>query len=154
ARVAAVDSTSANLEREIFAVARARHGAALERLATRVHPMNRWADLVLPEEPRSQLRELVERVAQAPVIEEARGFARHLPRTRGVSVLFSGASGTGKTMAAEIIAGEIGLDLFRIDLASIVSKYIGETEKNLDRLFEAAVGSNGVLFFDEADAIF
>ncbi|MEZ4625421.1 MAG: ATP-binding protein [Thermomicrobiales bacterium] len=82
------------------------------------------------------------------------GFARLLPRGRGISVLFSGPSGTGKTMAAEVIASELGLDLYRIDLATVVSKYIGETEKNLEAIFNAAADANGILFFDEADAIF
>ena len=82
------------------------------------------------------------------------GFDRRLSRGRGINALFSGPSGTGKTMAAEIIAAELGLDLFRIELAGIVSKYIGETEKNLDRIFAAAERANGILLFDEADALF
>ena len=82
------------------------------------------------------------------------GYERSVARTQGLKVLFAGESGTGKTMAAQVLAAELGLELFRVDLATIVSKYIGETEKNLDRIFGAAEGSNAILFFDEADALF
>ena len=82
------------------------------------------------------------------------GYERSVARTQGLKVLFAGESGTGKTMAAQVLAAELGLELFRVDLATIVSKYIGETEKNLDRIFGAADGSNAILFFDEADALF
>ena len=82
------------------------------------------------------------------------GYERAVARTQGLKVLFAGESGTGKTMAAEVLGAELGLELFRVDLSTIVSKYIGETEKNLDRIFEAATGSNAILFFDEADALF
>ncbi len=82
------------------------------------------------------------------------GYEKAVARTQGMKVLFAGESGTGKTMGAEVLAAELGLELFRVDLATIVSKYIGETEKNLDRIFEAAQGSNAILFFDEADALF
>jgi SpoVK/Ycf46/Vps4 family AAA+-type ATPase len=82
------------------------------------------------------------------------GYERSVARTQGLKVLFAGDSGTGKTMAAQVLAAELGLELFRVDLATVVSKYIGETEKNLDRIFNAAEGSNAILFFDEADALF
>ena len=82
------------------------------------------------------------------------GYERTVARTQGLKVLFAGESGTGKTMAAQVLAAELGLDLFRVDLATVVSKYIGETEKNLERIFTAADGSNAILFFDEADALF
>ena len=82
------------------------------------------------------------------------GYDKSVARTQGLKVLFAGESGTGKTMAAQVLAAELGLELFRVDLATIVSKYIGETEKNLDRIFGAADGSNAILFFDEADALF
>ena len=82
------------------------------------------------------------------------GYEKTVARTQGLKVLFAGESGTGKTMAAQVLAAELGLELFRVDLATIVSKYIGETEKNLDRIFDAAEGSNAILFFDEADALF
>jgi SpoVK/Ycf46/Vps4 family AAA+-type ATPase len=82
------------------------------------------------------------------------GYERTVARTQGLKVLFAGESGTGKTMAAQVLAGELGLDIFRVDLATVVSKYIGETEKNLEKIFGAADGSNAILFFDEADALF
>ena len=82
------------------------------------------------------------------------GYEQTVARTQGLKVLFAGESGTGKTMAAQVLAAELGLELFRVDLATVVSKYIGETEKNLDRIFGAAEGSNAILFFDEADALF
>jgi len=82
------------------------------------------------------------------------GFGARLPLGAGVNALFSGASGTGKTMAAQVVAGALGLDLYRIDLSRVVSKYIGETEKNLGRIFDQAEASNAILFFDEADALF
>ena len=82
------------------------------------------------------------------------GYERTVARTQGLKVLFAGESGTGKTMAAQVLAAELGMELFRVDLATVVSKYIGETEKNLERIFTAADGSNAILFFDEADALF
>jgi SpoVK/Ycf46/Vps4 family AAA+-type ATPase len=93
-------------------------------------------------------------VAHAERVLGTWGFGRKLSLGRGVSVLFAGPSGTGKTMAAEVIAGDLGLDLYRIDLSTIVSKYIGETERNLERVFTAAESANVILFFDEADAVF
>jgi SpoVK/Ycf46/Vps4 family AAA+-type ATPase len=109
---------------------------------------------VLPADALDQLRELCVRVACRDAVVDGWGFGARLARGGGVNALFSGPSGTGKTMAAEVIAGALGVDLFRIDLAGIVSKYIGETEKNLDRVFAAAEHANGILFFDEADALF
>ncbi len=136
---------------ELFAAARAQTGWRLQALARRIHPERRWADLVLPEEESQQLAELCSRVAHRDAVS-AWGFGRG-SRT-GVTALFSGPSGTGKTMAAEVIAAELGLDLFVVDLATVVSKYIGETEKNLDAIFDAAADTDAVLFFDEADALF
>jgi AAA+ superfamily predicted ATPase len=153
-RLTSGSGAPASVTQRMAAAARAVRGADLERLADRVRPVHRPRDLVLPESQRFQLDELISRIENAATVEDEWGFARHLPRARGVSVLFTGASGTGKTMAAESIACELGLDLFKTRMSAIVSKYIGETEKNLERLFEAAEGSNGVLFFDECDAIF
>jgi AAA+ superfamily predicted ATPase len=138
----------------LFAAARAGCGIELEALATRIAPRHAWTDLVLPADALDQLRELCVRVACRDAVVDAWGFGARLARGGGVNALFSGPSGTGKTMAAEVIAGALGVDLFRIDLAGIVSKYIGETEKNLDRVFAAAEHANGILFFDEADALF
>ncbi|MFO0952896.1 MAG: ATP-binding protein, partial [Isosphaeraceae bacterium] len=100
------------------------------------------------------LREIAAQVAHRPTVHDRWGFGRRLARGRGVAALFSGPSGTGKTLAAEVLAGELCLDLFRVDLAGIINKYIGETEKNLRRVFDAARRGGAVLFFDEADALF
>ncbi|MFD9890225.1 ATP-binding protein [Amycolatopsis sp. NPDC059027] len=133
---------------------RAQNGAGLARLARRVEPAVGWADLVLPGEQLDQLRELVLRARHR---ERVLGAWRMRPgggRGTGVLALFAGESGTGKTMSAEVVAAELGLDLYVVDLATVVDKYIGETEKNLDRIFTEAAGVNGLLLFDEADALF
>jgi SpoVK/Ycf46/Vps4 family AAA+-type ATPase len=101
-----------------------------------------------------QLREIVLRVVHRDRVLSEWGFDRKLSSGKGVNALFAGSSGTGKTMAAEVIANELGLELYKIDLAGVVSKYIGETEKNLERIFNAAEHANAILFFDEADALF
>jgi ATP-dependent 26S proteasome regulatory subunit len=139
---------------DVFAGARAQGGDDLRSAADRVVPRATWADIVLPSDAMNQLRELCERVEWHERVFDEWGFDRKLSRGRGTTALFSGGSGTGKTMAAEVIASALGLDLYRIDLARVVSKYIGETEKNLDRVFKAAAGANAVLLFDEADALF
>ncbi len=137
---------------DLGAAVRRLAGGHLDRLARRVRPSRGWADLVLPADQFDQLRELTARYRHRDTVYEGWGF-RAVP-SAGVVALFAGQSGTGKTLAAEIIAGELGLDLYKIDLSSVVSKYIGETEKNLERIFSAAAAGNLVLFFDEADALF
>ncbi len=139
---------------ELLAGARAQNAAGLERLARRVEPRVGWDDLVLPEPAVGLLRELVARVRQRDRVLEGWRLGRWGPGGRGVKALFAGDSGTGKTMSAEVVAGELGLDLYVIDLATVVDKYVGETEKNLDRIFAEADRVNGVLLFDEADALF
>ena len=139
---------------DLYAAARARSNQTLTRLARKIHPKYTWADIVLPPDQITQLREICACVKHKPIVYGEWGFARKLSLGTGLNVLFAGPSGTGKTMAAEIIAGELGLDLYKIDLSSVVSKYIGETEKNLSRIFAEAETSNAVLFFDEADALF
>ena len=139
---------------DLFAAARSRSGHALAALARRIEPAATWGDLVLPDDSLAQLDEIVGRVALRRRVLGDWGFGRKLSAGKGINALFAGASGTGKTMAAEVLAGRLGLDLYAIDLAGVVSKYIGETEKNLDRVFTAATDSNAVLFFDEADALF
>ena len=139
---------------DLFSAARKQSGHALTTLAARIEPVHRWADLVVPEATLQQLRELCQRVIHRERVMGTWGFGESLSRGKGINALFSGGSGTGKTMAAEIVAGELGLDLFRTELAGLVSKYIGETEKNLDRVFEAAERTDGILLFDEADALF
>jgi len=139
---------------DLQAGARSQNAAGLERLARRIRPRVGWDDLILPQRTTRHVREIAERAAQrGRVLEEWRmGSGR--AGDAGIVALFSGESGTGKTMAAEVLAGALGLDLYTIDLATVVDKYIGETEKNLDRIFAEADDVNAVLFFDEADAIF
>jgi SpoVK/Ycf46/Vps4 family AAA+-type ATPase len=110
--------------------------------------------LVLPQAQRQILREIATHVRQRAKVYEAWGFVTKGERGLGISALFAGNSGTGKTMAAEVLANEVRLDLFRIDLSAVVSKYIGETEKNLRRVFDAAEEGGAILLFDEADALF
>jgi SpoVK/Ycf46/Vps4 family AAA+-type ATPase len=126
--------------------------AKLDGLATHIVPRAGWDDLVLAPARKGRLRDLVDRYRQAHRVYDEWGFPAS--PSRGVVALFSGPSGTGKTLSAEVVAGELGLDLFRLDLSSVVSKYIGETEKNLDELFDAAAIGSTVLFFDEADSLF
>ncbi|MBB5429130.1 AAA+ superfamily predicted ATPase [Paraburkholderia sp. JPY158] len=139
---------------DIAAVVRRQCGGELSRMATRVTPQADFSSLVAPVEVLTQLREICARVATRDTVAHAWAQDSVHARTTGVTALFVGPSGTGKTLSAEALARELGLDLYRIDLAGIVSKYIGETEKNLDRVFSAAVHANAVLFFDEADALF
>jgi hypothetical protein len=126
----------------------------LEDLAQRIEPAARWEDLVLPGPQRRTLREVAAHVRQRARVYGAWGFASKGERGLGIGALFAGASGTGKTMAAEVLAGELRLDLYRIDLSQVVSKYIGQTEKNLRRVFDAAESGGAILLFDEADALF
>jgi ATPase family associated with various cellular activities (AAA) len=126
----------------------------LEELAQRITPTAVWDDLVLPEPQRQTLHEIGMHVRQRARVYDAWGFAAKSARGLGISVLFAGVSGTGKTMAAEALASELRLDLYRIDLSQVVSKYIGETEKNLRRIFDAAEMGGAILLFDEADALF
>ncbi len=126
----------------------------LEGLAQRLTPQTRWADLVLPEAQMQTLRHLAAQVRHRMQVYETWGFSALGRRGLGVSALFAGDSGTGKTMAAEVLAHELGLDLYRIDLSAVVSKYIGETEKNLRQVFDAAEQGGSILLFDEADALF
>ena len=120
----------------------------------KITPEYKWEDIVLPADRLEQLREVCNHVKYRDRVYGEWGFDRKLSLGKGLSVLFAGPSGTGKTMAAEIIAGALGLDLYKIDLSTVVSKYIGETEKNLSRIFVEAETSNAILFFDEADALF
>ena len=141
-------------ERDLFAAARAHASPTLSALARHIEPRYGWDDLILPADQVAMLRELVATVRGRPKVLEEWGVGKKLAASAGVTVLFSGPPGTGKTMSAEVIAGELGLDLYKIDLSTVISKYIGETEKNLERVFKEAETSNAILFFDEADAIF
>lgn len=113
-----------------------------------------WDDLILPKSTKGQLRTIPAHVVYSGFVLEEWGFDRRMPYGQGVAALFSGRSGTGKTMAAQIIARELGVELLQVDLSKTMSKYIGETEKNLDRVFDAAEEAGAVLLFDEADALF
>ena len=126
----------------------------LDVLAERIHPKATWDDIVLPPTEAALLHHVAEQVAQRTTVYEKWGFGQKMSRGLGISALFAGDSGTGKTMAAEVIANGLRLNLYRIDLSAVISKYIGETEKNLRRLFDAAENGGAILFFDEADALF
>ncbi|HWO72388.1 MAG TPA: ATP-binding protein [Dehalococcoidia bacterium] len=139
---------------DLKAAARLQSQPRLTSLAQRIVPHFTWEDIVLPQDRLDQLREIAAQVLHQHVVYEEWGFGSKVSLGRGVTALFAGQSGTGKTMAAEIIAGELGLEMYKIDLSGLVSKYIGETEKNLARVFDEAGASNAILFFDEADAVF
>jgi len=141
-------------EEELKAGARAQNAAGLERLARRIQPAVGFADLVLPPDTMTQLKELLTRTRYREQVLDVWKMGRPSARRRGLTALFAGPSGTGKTMAAEVLASELGLDLYTVDLATVVDKYVGETEKNLDRIFAEAERVNGVILFDEADALF
>ncbi|HVO44313.1 MAG TPA: ATP-binding protein, partial [Aggregatilineales bacterium] len=126
----------------------------LERLAQRIDAKATWETIVLPGDEMTQLHQIAAQVGSRTTVYSHWGFGARLNRGLGISVLFAGESGTGKTMAAEVIANALNLDLYRIDLSAVVSKYIGETEKNLRRVFDAAEDGSAILFFDEADALF
>lgn len=126
----------------------------LEDLAQRLVPTAGWDDLVLPESQKQILHQLAGQVRHRMKVYDTWGFSAKGRRGLGVSALFTGESGTGKTLAAEVLAHELGLDLYRIDLSAVVNKYIGETEKNLKQVFDAAEEGGVLLLFDEADALF
>jgi len=138
----------------LFAAARAESGYALMTLARKIEPKYGWEDIILQPNPGNQLRELCNQAKQHHFVMETWQFGDRLSLGKGLNALFSGAPGTGKTMAAEVIAQDLQLDLYKIDLSQIVSKYIGDTEKNLSQVFDAATNSNAILLFDEADALF
>jgi hypothetical protein len=140
--------------RDLDEGARQASSSRLGELAARLDPVHRWQDLVLPERQLSLLQSISSYLRHRDLVLQEWGYERTVARTQGLKAMFAGESGTGKTMAAQVLANELGLELYRVDLATVVSKYIGETEKNLDRIFAAAEGSNAILFFDEADALF
>jgi ATP-dependent 26S proteasome regulatory subunit len=139
---------------DLFAAARLHSNPHLAGLARKIEPRYTWEDIILPKDQLGLLNEIVDTVRERPKVLEEWRIADKLAASSGVTVLFAGPPGTGKTMAAEVIAGQLGLDLYKIDLSTVVSKYIGETEKNLERIFSEAQSSNAILFFDEADALF
>ena len=139
---------------DFAAACRQQSSHKLRELAVKVEPHCGWDDIVLPVDKLVHLREICSHVRHQYRVFSTWGFGKKLGHGKGLSVLFTGPSGTGKTMAAEVLARELELDLYKVDLAAVVSKYIGETEKNLSRIFSEAEASNAILFFDEADALF
>jgi SpoVK/Ycf46/Vps4 family AAA+-type ATPase len=126
----------------------------LSNLARKITPNYKWADIVLPSDQLQVLREICDQVKHRARVYDEWGFDKKISLGKGLNIVFAGPSGTGKTMSAEIIGSELKMDIYKIDLSTVVSKYIGETEKNLDKIFSEARESNGILFFDEADSIF
>ncbi len=153
---AATDEADAGARRhgQLWDACLARTAPQLDRLAQRMRPTASWDAIVLPDDELHLLRQVTNQVARRAAVYDDWGFRERMNRGLGISALFAGESGTGKTMAAEVIANHLRLHLYRIDLSAVVSKYIGETEKNLRRLFDAAEDGGAILFFDEADALF
>jgi AAA+ superfamily predicted ATPase len=139
---------------DLYDACRMYSNQALASLSRKITPRFKWGDIVLPADRLTQLREICNHMKYRDRVYGDWGFERKLGSGKGLAILFAGPSGTGKTMSAEIIADELALDLYKIDLSSIISKYIGETEKNLARIFSEAETSNAILFFDEAEALF
>ncbi|MGD1703149.1 ATP-binding protein [Dapis sp. BLCC M229] len=139
---------------DLCSAARHQSGYDLINLARKIEPKYTWDDIVLQPKQLTQLENICKEAEYQNLVHNQWGFATKLSLGKGLNVLFSGIPGTGKTMAAEVIAHHLQLDLYKIDLSQIVSKYIGETEKNLNRIFTAATNSNAILLFDEADALF
>jgi AAA+ superfamily predicted ATPase len=154
ARDAAAQRGEPISDADLFTAARSYSNRRLTNLASKIEPRYTWEDIVLPEDQINILKEIINTVRQRPLVLEEWGLKRKLASSAGVATLFAGPPGTGKTMGAEVIARELGLDLYKIDLSSVVSKYIGETEKNISKIFSEAETSNAILFFDEADALF
>jgi len=154
AQLAPALAVSTEPETLLWSACRNMGRSKLDELAQRIDVAAGWDDLVLPEGQKITLRQIGAHVRNRLKVYLEWGFAHKGTRGLGISALFAGESGTGKTMAAEVLAKELQLDLYRIDLSSVVNKYIGETEKNLRRVFDAAEESGAILFFDEADALF
>ncbi len=153
ANLAAFDGTAPTAA-HVQSSARLQSAPLLDKHARRVRPQVGFADLVLPDEPLALLRELAQRARHRDKVLGEWRLRTGGGRGRGVVALFAGDSGTGKTLSAEVVAGELGLDLYVVDLSAVVDKYIGETEKNLERIFAEADRTDAVLLFDEADAVF
>ncbi|MGD0862254.1 MAG: ATP-binding protein [Candidatus Limnocylindrales bacterium] len=153
ARLAAAAADRPVVASDLAAGVRAGNATGLQKLARRIEPRAGWSDLILPPDIVEHLHDLSNRARHRDQVLDGWGLGDQ-NRGRGLTVLFTGDSGTGKTLSAEVVAGSLGLEIYLIDLSSIVDKYIGETEKNLDRVFSQADGVNGILLFDEADAIF
>jgi AAA+ superfamily predicted ATPase len=147
-------AAGSDLDSTLFALARSQGARDLSPMAQRMAPLYTWKDLVLPPATVAVLREIADQARYRSVVLDEWGFDRKLSLGKGLTALFSGPPGVGKTMAAEVIGRDLELDIYRIDLSQVVSKYIGETEKNLARVFNEAAEGNSILFFDECDALF
>ncbi|MGH3943124.1 MAG: ATP-binding protein [Pseudonocardiaceae bacterium] len=152
--VARAPGAPAVTQDDLTTACRLQSNRKLAALAQHITPHYTWDDIVLPADRMEQLREISNQVRYRAMVYEDWGFQRKVAGGRGLCVLFAGPPGTGKTMAADVLANDLGLDLYKIDLSTVVSKFIGETEKNLARIFAEAASSNAILFFDEADALF
>ena len=139
---------------DILEACRQQVSPQLGPFATKMDPKYQWRDLIIPPDHKRHLREICDQAKHRDIVYGSWGFGRRLSLGNGLNVMFNGPPGTGKTMAAEVIANELQVDTYKIDLSQIVSKYIGETEKNLDRIFHEAEKGNAIIFFDEADALF
>jgi AAA+ superfamily predicted ATPase len=139
---------------DLYTACRVTSNHKLSTLARKIQPKVAWEDIVLQRDQMAQLREIANYVKYRHIVFADWNFEQKISLGKGLNILFAGPSGTGKTMASEIMANELGLDLYKIDLSTVISKYIGETEKNLDKIFTEARNSNSILFFDEADAVF
>jgi SpoVK/Ycf46/Vps4 family AAA+-type ATPase len=149
-----IDRDTNEYKKELWKLCIKHSSPDVNELAHRIEPAASWDDIVLPEAQKDILREIAIQVKHRKKVYDDWGFAGTGSRGLGISAMFTGESGTGKTMAAEVLANELNLDLYRIDLSQVVNKYIGETEKNLKRIFDAAEGGGAILLFDEADALF
>jgi SpoVK/Ycf46/Vps4 family AAA+-type ATPase len=141
-------------QESLWAAARECSRPEFRGLATHIIPRYQWNDLIISEKVRDQMQHIINFLAEQENVFHRWGANKVRARGYGIKALFSGGPGTGKTMAAEVIAGTLGLDLFRVDLSSVVSRWVGETEKNLREIFDAAEGGTAVVLFDEADALF
>ena len=139
---------------DLFSAARQQSSHHLGQLGQKMEPRYRWEDIILPPQEKDILRDVISNMRYRAQVLEEWGLGKKLTSSQGLAVLFTGEPGTGKTLAAQVIAAELRLDLYRVDLSNVVSKYIGETEKNLEKVFREAQNSNAILFFDEADALF
>ena len=139
---------------DLYEGAKTRSNKKLGKLARKIILLHTWDDIILPADVKTQLKEIRLYIKHKGTVYSDWKFDKKLSLGKGQNALFSGPSGTGKTMAAQIIARQVQLDIYKIDLSSVVSKYIGETEKNLSKIFKEAETSNAILFFDEADALF
>lgn len=148
------DDANADIEKKIWKLCCRHTRPGIDELAQRIEPVATWKDIVLTDSQKMILEEISAQVKQRNKVYNKWGFNAKSSRGLGISVLFAGESGTGKTMASEVLANELQLDLYKIDLSKVVNKYIGETEKNLKKIFDAAEDGGAILLFDEADALF